>query len=198
MSIDDNKFLEGINQKRANAWKELYNSFYGALCNYSRGIIGNEGNEEDLVQECLISIWKSELYFQDIKALSTYLYRSVHNNSLKFLRDRQVIKKRMNDYFQDNITEETDLYSAIEEEMIRKLRNVIAELPEQRRKILLMSLEGNTMQRISEVLNISINTVKTQKKRAYALLKERLKKDLSIILTLYLRKNQNYICSNIL
>lgn len=174
--LNQEKFLKGINLKDAGAWKELYRYFYGALCSYASRIVADDAIAEDIVQECFITIWKSEIIFTETKALSVYLYRSVHNNSLKYLRDKNTDALRMQQWNndQENV-EEADFYPAVEEEMIRKLRVAISKLPEQRQAILLLSIEGLTVQEIADQLQISINTVKTQKKRAYAFLKEDLK-----------------------
>lgn len=178
MPGEQDKFLAGVNQKKSDAWKELYRFFYGALCNYAHGIIGDEGEEEDIVQECLVAVWKSGIFFQEMRALSTYLYRAVYHNSLKYLRDKQVRQGRLKQLqIEADEVEDCDFYDAVEEDVVRNLRMVMAELPEQRQRILLLSLEGLTIQQIATQLGISINTVKTQKKRAYALLKERLKQD---------------------
>lgn len=174
--LNHEKFLKGVNLKEPSAWKELYRYFYGALCSYASRIVSDDTVAEDIVQECFISIWKSELIFTETKALSVYLYRSVHNNSLKYLRDKNTDNIRLHlwNADQDDV-EEADFYPAVEEEMIRKLRVAISKLPEQRQAILLLSIEGQTVQEIADHLKISINTVKTQKKRAYAFLKEDLK-----------------------
>ena len=90
------KFLQGVNSKDPHAWKELYRSFYGALCNHAIGIVSDKTIAEDIVQECLVTIWKSSLHFQDVKILSSYLYRSVYNNTLKCIfisfRSQQCVK----------------------------------------------------------------------------------------------------------
>ncbi len=174
--VDKSNFLKGVNLKEAGAWKELYRYFYGALCNYASGIVTDDATAEDLVQECLISIWKSELVFTDVKALSVYLYRAVYNNSLKYLRDKKTNSQRLSQWNseQDEV-EETYFYRAVEEEMIRELRIAISKLPGQQQKILSLSSEGFSVQEVADKLNISVNTVKTQKKRAYVYLKEHLK-----------------------
>ena len=179
------KFLKGINLKEAGAWKELYRYFYGALCNYASGIVADDAIAEDIVQECFISIWKSELVFTEIKALSVYLYRSVYNNSLKYIRDKKTDDPRLSRWnSEQEEVEEAYFYSAVEEEMIRKLRVAISRLPEQRQNILLLSSEGLSVQEIADQLGISINTVKTQKKRAYVYLKEQLKDSYVLLLWL--------------
>ena len=172
------KFLKGLNHY-----------FYGTLCNYTTKIVVDETVAEDIVQECFISIWNSSLHFQEMKALSVYLYRSVHNNALKYLRDKNVDNQRLQRWSkeQDDV-EDVDFYQAVEEELIRKLHMVIDQLPEQRKNILLLSIDGLTVQEIADQLNISINTVKTQKKRAYVFLKENLKQSLLLIYILEILK----------
>ena len=47
-------------------------------------------------------------------------------------------------------------------------------LPEQQKQILLRSMKGERVKEIADKMNISENTVKTQKKRAYAFVREQL------------------------
>lgn len=183
------KFIQGINNKDPRAWKELYRFYYGALCNYSSSIINETSVAEDIVQECLIMIWKSDLNFQNIKILSSYLYKSVYNNTLKYIRDKKVEDKRKSEWSLTlSETEDDIFYMAAEEDVIRKLRAAIALLPDQRKTILQLSLEGYSVQEIALQLEISINTVKTQKKRAYSFLKENLKQYFSLLLLLGILK----------
>ena len=183
------KFIQGINNKDPRAWKELYRFYYGALCNYSSSIINETSVAEDIVQECLIMIWKSDLNFQNIKILSSYLYKSVYNNTLKYIRDKKVEDKRKSEWSSTlSETEDDIFYMAAEEDVIRKLRAAIALLPDQRKTILQLSLEGYSVQEIALQLEISINTGKTQKKRAYSFLKENLKQYFSLLLLLGILK----------
>ena len=63
---------------------------------------------------------------------------------------------------------------ALEEEAITRFYTVITRLPEQQRDILLRSMKGERVRDMAEKLGISENTVKTQKKRAYAFVREQL------------------------
>ena len=95
---------------------------------------------------------------------------------VKYLRDKKTNDRRLSRWnSEQEETEEIFFYQAIEEEMIRKLRVAISKLPEQRQNILLLSSDGYSVQEIADRLGISVNTVKTQKKRAYVYLKEQLK-----------------------
>lgn len=191
MVSDQQKFLKDINLKKSGAWEELYRHFYGALCNYATGITADRLISEDIVQECLITIWKSDLIFTEIKALTVYLYRSVHNNTLKYLRDCNTSSRHLKKWQDEQDVDDADFYHAVEEEVIRKLNTAIANLPQQRQKILLLSIDGFTVQQIAEQLKISVNTVKTQKKRAYSYLKENLRQSYILLVMLeYLEKNK--------
>lgn len=191
MVTDQQKFLKGINLKKTSAWEELYRHFYGALCNYATGITTDRSVSEDIVQECLITIWKSNLVFTEIKALTVYLYRAVHNNTLKYLRDRNVSSRHLKKWQEDQEdVDEINFYHAVEEELVRRMNAAIENLPEQRRRILQLSIEGFTVQQIAEQLNISVNTVKTQKKRAYSFLKDKVKQCCILLVILdFLEKN---------
>lgn len=63
---------------------------------------------------------------------------------------------------------------ALEEEAITRFYSVISHLPEQQKQILLRSMKGERVKEIADKMNISENTVKTQKKRAYAFVREQL------------------------
>ena len=182
---EEQLFLKGINQKKNGMWEKLYRYFYGSLCNYAAGIIGAKLEDksvvEDIVQESLIRIWKADVNFTDFRALSSYLYRSVSNNTIKYLRDLNVDNRRL-DHWQEEqkdseMQEEVEgslLYPAVEEDVVRKLRYTIDQLPEQSRHIVMKSLAGCTVQQIADLMQISPNTVKTQKKRAYHYIREHL------------------------
>lgn len=187
--LSQEKFLKGVNQKSPKAWKELYRYFYGALCKHVMSIIKDPIIAEDIVQECLVTIWDSTLNFPEMKALTIYLYRSVHNNALKYLRDRHTDNQRLQKWQQEQQdAEDDDIYQAVEEELIRKLRAAISQLPPQRQSILLLSIDGLSVQEIADQLNVSINTIKTQKKRAYAYLKQHLQAEYLLLFILSILK----------
>ena len=57
-------------------------------------------------------------------------------------------------------------------ETYRIVRESINKLPDRSRQIALLTLQGFSSQEIADQLDVSINTVKTLKKNAYAKLRE--------------------------
>ena len=89
---------------------------------------------------------------------------------------------------EESVEDEDMIYAlTVKEEIIRQLYYYIEELPSEQRRIILMRIEGYTWEEIAERLEISINTVKTQKTRSYKFLRERVGDSMnSIILCLFL------------
>lgn len=85
--------INGINGKRDEAFKYLYDTYYASLCRYAKRFVGEFMDEEDVVQEIFVKLWEREGSFENMRALSAYLYRSVHNACLVFIRDQKEIRE---------------------------------------------------------------------------------------------------------
>ena len=175
MVIDESEILHGVNDKDENAWKSVFTYYYAALCSYVDRIIHNEVIAEDLVQEVLMNIWKSDRKFPLVNDLTYYLYRSTYNQTMMYLR-REKFQEAYIQQVKDEPEESSDQEFAetVREELVRQLYFYIDELPEERKKIILLSIKGYSGNEIAEELGISISTVKTQKSRSFKYLREKL------------------------
>ncbi len=186
MNKEIQSFIKGINCKEAKAWKRIYKDYYSPLCYYAMKILNNQGQAEDLVQGVIIKLWESPLHFKDITAFNVYLYRAVNNNCLKEIRDREREDKRLKKWaFFTEDTESESLSAVLFEEIVRKLRKVINEMPPKRREVILLCMKKMTNEEISTELNISPNTVKKHKKEAYAIIKKAVMPDLFLFSILF-------------
>ena len=163
-------FINGINGKNAKAWERIYVDYYSPLCHYAMRILNDQEQAADLVQAAIIKLWETPLHFDDISAFNVYLYRTVNNN-----REDQRLKEWA--FFTEEFESES-LSAIVFEEVIRKLRHVIDEMPPKRREVILMSMKKMKNEEISAELNISQNTVKKHKKEAYAVIKKAIQSDL--------------------
>lgn len=175
--------LEQINRKDLKAWQRLYDAFYPALCSYVNNIVKDADNAQDIVQEILIKIWHSEHIFQDVKELTWYLYRAAYNNALYFLRTQNSHQQRLGKMPVEECEMPDEQFAlTVQEELIRQIYVYIEDLPEERKKIILLSLKGHSGNEIAEILGISIHTVKTQKNRSFKYLREKLKDSVLLFL----------------
>ena len=189
MSDKDDLIVAGVNQKDKGIWRDFYNRYYAALCSYVEKILFLTDAVEDLVQEVFISVWEGKRTFSDSRELTNYLYRACYNNTLLYIRNNQIHDTILSSLAEEESVEDEDMIYAltVKEEIIRQLYYYIEELPSEQRRIILMRIEGYTWEEIAERLDISINTVKTQKTRSYKFLRERLGDSMnSIILCLFI------------
>lgn len=182
------EFLVGINTKKDGAWRHLYADYYSPLCNYALKILQDREWAMDTVQEVFMKLWEARVHFEDLPSFHGYLYRAVHNNCLKLLRDKNIENQYLTVQENENADYDEEEFNAVlEEEVVRKLRHVIDNMPEKRREVMLLCLEEKKVEEISELLGISINTVKKHKKEAYQYIRKTLPPDILILFLLSLK-----------
>lgn len=168
--------IEQINKLDVTAFRLLYKGYYKALVYYAMQIIKEAGAAEDIVQELFSVIWEKKMVFQSLVSFKSYLYNSVRNASFDYLKHKDV----ENVYLQKVIAthqaykvgeDEEDFFS---EEVYRQLFQAIDELPRRCREVFLMHMEGKKNEEIATALCVSLETVKTQKKRAMSVLRKKL------------------------
>lgn len=153
-------------------FKEIYNKLYLPLKSYALRFIPDREIIEDFIQDAFLNIWERRENFTSILAIKSFLYTNVKNSCLIHLRC-QKIQARNEEEIVRLIKEEEEFI--FEEEVYSMLHEAIKDLPKRTREIILMSMEGKPNSEISEHLDISINTIKTIKLRAYRILREKLK-----------------------
>lgn len=175
---NDEQFIADLNAKKDTAWKRLYAEFYPALCAYVEKLTKDNLHAEDVVQECIIALWDASYHFTNLKSLVSYLYKAVYLRTLNLLDSRNHAREHamqfLNEYASEEAAEQAAVEAAIEESVIAKLRSVLEELPAQQRQIMDLCLQSRKVKEIAEALGITENTVKMQKKRAYAYIREKL------------------------
>ena len=70
---------------------------------------------------------------------------------------------------------ETEQEAILEEEVDSLIYNAISTLPPQAQKIVIMTMDGDSNLEIAQKLNITVNTVKSTKLKAYRILRKRLR-----------------------
>ena len=158
MNEEKSSFIKGINEQRPTAYHQLYNEYYKALVLYAINFLSSQQAAEDIVQDLFATMWEKKMRFLSLPSFRTYLYNSIRNASLNYLKHQNVESlylERLASTYRE-ITEEEDTN---EEEIYR---------------LLFLAIDGKKNEEIATVLGISIETVKTQKKRAIQSIKEQM------------------------
>lgn len=153
----------------------LFKAYYRELCIFAFQIVEDMDASEDLVQDVFSRCITQHVQMSEIDNPRAYLYKAVRNASLKHL------KKQAPLYRVDHLVNEIlDTYDVerfiIEIERKMEIYRAIDSLPEQCRKIFInCQINQLKYRETAEELNISVNSVKTQMKKALRLLREALK-----------------------
>jgi RNA polymerase sigma-70 factor (ECF subfamily) len=152
------------------------------MCLYAKKFLGDYNDAEDITQEVFIELWYQRAKFESLNQIKAFLYLSIKNRCLNFQK-HLTIKEN---YSKAMLGSQEQLFEEyiIETEVVQEINNAIINLPEQRKQIILLSMQGLKNNEIAESMRISINTVKLQKKIAYRQLREKMKSPLFIFFLL--------------
>lgn len=172
--------IKEFSQGNVKIFNEIYDSMFHSLCLFGYKMIPEEDVVSDVVQEVFISFWKKREQFTSPGKTRSYLYTSVRNNILTQIRDKHTISLETNPQ-----EEEIEFNNHIAvEETYRLIYDAIQDLPSQTSKVIDLTINGYGNPEIAEALNVSVNTVKTLKKKGYSKLRERLKNNVFALLIL--------------
>ena len=166
--------IRHINRGDRKAFREVFDEYFHALSAFGYRYVPDPPAVEDMVQEAFISFWEKRKDFMHINALKSFLYTSVRNKCLNHLKHQSVRKKHEDALVYELESDHSFSQQVIEEEVYSELLAEIKNLPDSAQEIMILALNGMKNQEIADELNISINTVKTQKKIAYSKLKQKL------------------------
>jgi len=149
--------------------ERLFKEHHSLLCLVSFGILKDGEAAKDIVQDFFISYWQRKKSISITTSFKSYAIRAVKNLSLLSLEKKRKEESILQGLGKSDYEETNTLSSANERSSIQVLLN---KLPESRRQIFISAiLNGQSYAEIAENQGISINTVKTQMKRAYAFLR---------------------------
>lgn len=156
--------------KRNEVFNELFKRFSPRINLYCIRFLQDENEAEDTVQNCFVKLFTSNIDLKDSEYVKNYLYQVARNECLNKLRHNKLVTNYSLDEIDNFHNDEI-----IKIETYNKIHSSISLLPKQSQKIILLRLDGYKYPEIAELLNISINTVKTLKSLAFKKLKEALK-----------------------
>jgi len=182
--VDKNSFIQERSETGdIKVFEELYIAHYESLCYYAQRFVLDLETSREIVQDVFVRIWEKRATLLGEESLKSYLYKSVRNKCLDYLKhlniEYEYEKKRISEMQEpgsdSSNMEDQPLDGLITEELRNAIQRAIENLPEKCREIFELSrYEGLKYREISEELKISVKTVETQMYRAIKSLKEQL------------------------
>lgn len=157
------------------AFEKLFRLFYERLCNYALGILKEDAQAEEVVQEVFVGIWQKRDEIAITTSIKSYLYRAVHNRCLNLIRHGKVRLEYVNHSLHSDSGIEPPSSGVEQKELQNRIHDAIEALPTECARVFRLSrFEELSYHEISEFLGISIKTVENQMGKALKLLRSRL------------------------
>lgn len=173
------RFIDGDR----DAFKLVFRTYYAPLCLFGSKILGNTMEVEDLVMDVFVQILQKNERLQHIRDLSSFLYTSVKNSCIDFLRKqkKQLLIEGLTDLGEFSINDVFEAEAAYAQ-LLSKVYEEIELLPPQCRLIFKrLFMDGQTTQQIADELKLSVQSVRNQKTRAIDILKLKIDPNLLFI-----------------
>ncbi len=166
----------------------MFRTYFTSLCYFAQKYIPDMDSCKEIVHNVFVLIWEKRFEFDFEKSAKSYLFTSVYNRCMNYIRDR---KK-----FVDGESETISIDSGVVNqdhleaaELESSIWRAINSLPEKCREIFILNrFEEKKYAEIADQLKISVKTVEAQMSKALKIFREYLKDYIHIIL-LFLIQN---------
>jgi RNA polymerase sigma-70 factor (ECF subfamily) len=182
----DISFIEGLKKGNETAYKSLYNQYYIELYVYSKRYVRDMDAAKEVVQDVMINLWakREELNFQD--NLKAYLYKSVSNRSINYLKKKKYTIN-IDEELEDKLIEE-DMHfieNLEDNQLEERIDQEINKLPDKCKQAFRLSrFEELKYNEIADQMGVSVKTVEAHISNALNKLSNALKDYLHILIIL--------------
>lgn len=188
--MTDKDILRELNSGNRKIFDTIFKNYYALLCIEASGFIKSENLIEEIVCDVFTRVWINRRTLNIKVSLRDYLVKSVQNNCIDYYRQ---LKKQEKVSLSSEEKEKTipalvdlgenPLEYMLTKELEERINKLIELLPPQYQKAFKLSrFYGKTYEEIASEMQISINSVKTNIKKALAFLRYELKGFFPIIL----------------
>ena len=182
MNKEDTELIYALKAGNQEAFDKIFRKYYTVLCIEAKGYSRNNFLIEEIVCDIFTKLWVNRQRITINTTLKDYLIKAVHNNCINYYRMKKV---------QDKLKEEVDgdfkrAYSLtdlgqnpldymITDEIQNQIINAVESLPPRYKEAFKLSrFNDMTYEEIAREMNISVNGVKLNIKKALEHLRQKL------------------------
>lgn len=158
-------------------FEKLFREHFTGLCYFAQKYLGDLDSSKEIVHNVFVKIWENKHNFEWEKPAKSYLFTSVYNRSMNFIRDNKKFTSSDANEIQANILETIEFSDTMEiAELEVRIQQALKKLPEKCREVFeLNRFQGKKYAEIAKHLNISVKTVETQMSKALKVMKVELR-----------------------
>lgn len=170
----DEELLALIMDSDAGAFEAIYSRYVKKLYGYASKTIDRREDCMEIVHEVFTTVWSRRENLGHVRSLGKYLFGSVRNMMIRYIRQQQLQRKYATHYSLFEAVYDTMEGAEVNPEVISEAINKsISELPNRcQMTIKLRITEGLSNEQIAERMNITKGTVELYMVRALAHLRE--------------------------
>ena len=169
-------------------FEQLFKVHFVHLCNFAYQYVKDEDSAKDITQKVFINLWESRESIDPQKALKSYLFTSVRNRCLNYIRDRKKYRSHVLDIEIADVDIGFETEDSGISELQERIKQALDALPEKCRLVFEMSRnQDKKYKEIAEELDVSVKTVEAHMSKALKSLREQLKDYVYLLTWLIIR-----------
>ena len=169
------QIIDGLQRNDSRVFDYLFNEYYTQLQYFAERLVSNREEAQDIVITAFRKFWSIKDNFQSNNNIKAFLYITIRNQCLDYLRYRQrfnEVKKEYESHLLSASAIKQSEHLIIESDLINKIYKEVQKLPNRCREIFILTyFKGLKTKEIASVLNISESAVTTQRSLAIKYLK---------------------------
>ena len=173
-SKGDHDLVQRVQAGDSAAFRELFDKYHRRAFAVAMGVVKNQDDALDAVQEAFVKVHKNIHKFQGSSSFYTWLYRIVMNASIDHVRKKSRRKSLDFDEYAlheqsavagdgalvPNITDANPGKAALRRELGSAIQGALAELPEHHRAVIVLrEIEGMSYEQMADTLEVPKGTV---------------------------------------
>lgn len=175
------KIIVASSEGSEEAFSELISFYLKPIFNFIYRICGNAKDAEDITQDVFIKLWKNLKKYKPEKNFKAWLFSIARNTAIDWLRKR----KNINFSEFENEEGENYLFNSVmdaapwPDELVAKAENsriieeAVGKLPVIYKEVIILRYKNQfTFEEIGEITKRSLNTAKSQHRRALNILRK--------------------------
>ena len=177
--ILDKQLVSFIKKDDHFSFDQLFHRYSPSLYLFLNGILKNESEAEEAVQDVFFRIWEKRKDLDPDLSFKSYLFTIASNTAKKIYRKKLLEEKYKQEIALElNFNQLTDLNVVEYKNLLDYVDTIIEKLPPSRRQIFILSKkDGLKNPEIAKILDISEQTVKNQLVAAQRFLRSEAIKD---------------------